>query len=121
MTCFTEQQTAPPVSRPPSDANGDVLATLRVVFSVSRLQQYSDGFVQDLLRAGLGAELHGKPLEVPEYGGINSIVLLGSGTSASNCCRLSEVLTPLSVCLSVLQVRVGSRSTTSATTPWVSH
>eukprot|EP00066_Takifugu_rubripes_P023904 XP_011613170.1 PREDICTED: transmembrane protease serine 9 [Takifugu rubripes] len=67
------------------DANGDVLATFRVVFRVSRLQQYSDGFVQELLRAGLGAELYGKPLEVPGYGGIDSIVLLGaSGKSFYN-------------------------------------
>lgn len=78
----------PPVSPLPSDAKGDVLATFRVVFRVSRLQQYSDGFVQELLRAGLGAELHGKPLEVPEYGGIDSIVLLGTRTSASHGCRL---------------------------------
>lgn len=76
-------RSAPPVSPLPSDANGDVLATFRVLFRVSRLQQYSDSFVQELLRAGLGAELHGKPLEVPEYGGIDSIVLLGSRTSAS--------------------------------------
>lgn len=78
----------PPVSPPPSDANGEVLATFRVVFRVSRLQQYSDGFVQELLRAGLGAELHGKPLEVPEHGEIDSIVLLGSRRSASRGCRL---------------------------------
>lgn len=71
-----------------SDANGDVLATFRVGFRVSRLQQYSDSFVQDLLRAGLGAELHGKPLEVPEYGGIDSIVLLGSDTTAGKRSRL---------------------------------
>ncbi|CAG08030.1 unnamed protein product [Tetraodon nigroviridis] len=63
----------------------DVLATFKVAFRVSRLQQYSDSLVQDLLRAGLGAELHGKPLEVPEYGGIDSIVLLGaSGKSFYN-------------------------------------
>lgn len=68
--------------RVPRDANGDVLATFRVVLRVSRLQQYSDGFVQDLLRAGLGAQLRGKPLEVPEYGGIDSIILLGRRTSA---------------------------------------
>lgn len=62
--------------------------TFRVRFSVSRLQQYSDSFVQDLLRVGLSAELHGKPLEVPQYGGIDSIVLLGRDTTAGKCSRL---------------------------------
>lgn len=65
-----------------------MLATFRVGFMVSRLQPYSDSFVQDLLRAGLRAELQGKPLEVPEYGGINSIVLLGRDATAGNCGRL---------------------------------
>lgn len=61
-----------------SNVNGDVLATFRVVFKVSRVHQYSDSFVQDLLRAGLSSAMHGKPLEVPGYGEINSIILLGS-------------------------------------------
>lgn len=72
----------------PSDVKGDVLATFRVVLSVSRLQQYSDSFVQDLLRAGLAAELNGNTLNVPEYGRISSIVLLGSDTTAGYCSRL---------------------------------
>lgn len=54
------------------------MATFRLVFRVSKVQQYSDNFVQDLLRAGLGSVMHGKPLEVPEYGQIGAIVLLGS-------------------------------------------
>lgn len=79
----------------PSNINGDVLATFRVVFRVSRVQQYSDSFVQDLLRAGLSSAMHGKPLEVPEYGGINSIILLGSKT----------ILYQLSTCGCVVGVR----------------
>lgn len=60
-----------------SNINGDVMATFRLVFRVSKIQQYSDNFVQDLLRAGLSSVMHGKPLEVPEYGEINAIILLG--------------------------------------------
>ncbi|KAM6921478.1 LOW QUALITY PROTEIN: transmembrane protease serine 9 [Xenentodon cancila] len=58
--------------------NGDVMATLRLVFKVSKIQQYSDNFVQDLLRAGLSSVMHGKPLEVPGFGQINAILLLGA-------------------------------------------
>ncbi|KAF7655360.1 hypothetical protein LDENG_00057290 [Lucifuga dentata] len=58
--------------------NGDVMATFRLVFRVSKIQQYSDNFVQDLLRAGLSSAMHGKPLEVPDFGEINAIVLLGA-------------------------------------------
>uniref|UniRef100_G3P810 Transmembrane serine protease 9 n=1 Tax=Gasterosteus aculeatus aculeatus TaxID=481459 RepID=G3P810_GASAC len=58
--------------------NGDVMATFRLVFMVSKVQQFSDNFVQDLLRAGLGSIMHGKPLEVPEFGEITAIVLLGA-------------------------------------------
>ncbi|XP_076009543.1 transmembrane protease serine 9 [Genypterus blacodes] len=58
--------------------NDDVMATFRLVFRVSKIQQYSDHFVQDLLRAGLGSVMHGKPLEVPEFGEIHAIVLLGA-------------------------------------------
>ncbi|XP_075878939.1 transmembrane protease serine 9 isoform X2 [Nelusetta ayraudi] len=58
--------------------NGDVLATFRVAFSVSKIQQYSDNFVQDLLRAGLTSAMHGKPLGVPQFGQISGIILLGA-------------------------------------------
>ncbi|XP_044055904.1 transmembrane protease serine 9 [Siniperca chuatsi] len=58
--------------------NGDVMATFRLVFRVSKVQQYSDNLVQDLLRAGLSSAMHGKPLEVPEFGEINAIILLGA-------------------------------------------
>ncbi|XP_026201848.1 transmembrane protease serine 9 [Anabas testudineus] len=58
--------------------NGDVMATFRLVFRVSKVQQYSDYYVQDLLRAGLSTALHKKPLEVPEFGQISAIVLLGA-------------------------------------------
>ncbi|XP_074525155.1 transmembrane protease serine 9 [Halichoeres trimaculatus] len=58
--------------------NGDVMATFRLVFKVSKVQQYSDNFVQDLLRAGLSSEMHGKPLKVPEFGEISAIILLGA-------------------------------------------
>lgn len=67
-----------------SSINGDVLATFRVIFRVSRVHQYSDSFVQDLLRAGLSSAMHGKPLEVPEFGEINGIILLGSETIQSS-------------------------------------
>ncbi|KAI3368757.1 hypothetical protein L3Q82_025737, partial [Scortum barcoo] len=73
--------------------NGDVMATFRVVFRVSRVQQYSDNFVQDLLRAGLSSMMNGESLEVPEFGEINAIVLLGSKTVLSSvaclCTRAS--------------------------------
>ncbi|KAK2835506.1 hypothetical protein Q5P01_015990 [Channa striata] len=58
--------------------NGDVMATVRLVFRVSKVQEYSDNFVQDLLRAGLITSLHKKPLEVPEFGQISAIILLGA-------------------------------------------
>ncbi|XP_023255799.1 transmembrane protease serine 9 [Seriola lalandi dorsalis] len=58
--------------------NGDVMVTFRLVFVVSKVQQYSDSFVQDLLRAGLSSVMHGKPLEVPEFGQISTIILLGA-------------------------------------------
>lgn len=51
------------------------MATFRLVFRVSKVQQYSDNFVQDLLRVGLSSAM---PLEVPELGEINTIILLGS-------------------------------------------
>ncbi|KAM9795915.1 transmembrane protease serine 9 isoform 2-T4 [Syngnathus typhle] len=58
--------------------NGNVMATLRLVFTVSKFQQYSENFIQDLLRAGLTSVMQGNPLEVPEFGDINAIVLLGA-------------------------------------------
>ncbi|XP_014854358.1 PREDICTED: transmembrane protease serine 9 [Poecilia mexicana] len=58
--------------------HGDVMATLRLFFRVSKIQQYSDNFVGDLLRAGLSSVLHGKPLEVPGFGQISAVVLLGA-------------------------------------------
>ncbi|XP_031163263.1 transmembrane protease serine 9 [Sander lucioperca] len=60
------------------NVSGDVMATFTLVFSVSRIQQYSDNSVQDLLRAGLSSVMHGKPLKVPEFGEINAIILLGA-------------------------------------------
>lgn len=78
--------------RPPRNVNGDVLATFRVVFRVSRIQQYSDSFVQDLLRAGLSSAMHGKPLEVPQFGEVNSIILLGRDTVVSSLLESSNVL-----------------------------
>lgn len=61
-----------------SNINGDVLATFRVTFSVSKIQEYTENFVQDLLRAGLTSAMRGKPLEVPQFGQINGIILLGN-------------------------------------------
>ncbi|CAJ1060622.1 transmembrane protease serine 9 [Xyrichtys novacula] len=58
--------------------NGGVMVTFRLVFRVSKVQQYSDNFVQDLLRAGLSSVMHGKPLKVPEFGEISAIILLGA-------------------------------------------
>lgn len=55
-----------------------MLATFRVTFTVSKIQQYSEDFVQDLLRAGLTSAMRGKPLEVPQFGQIHGIILLGS-------------------------------------------
>uniref|UniRef100_A0A3Q3EI38 Transmembrane serine protease 9 n=1 Tax=Labrus bergylta TaxID=56723 RepID=A0A3Q3EI38_9LABR len=61
--------------------NGDVMTTFRLVFRVSKVQQYSDNFVQDLMRAGLSSVIHGEPLEVPGFGKISAIILLASGKS----------------------------------------
>lgn len=72
-------------SRLPSNINGDVMATLRLVFRVSKIQQYSENFVQDLLSAGLSSSMHGKPLEVPEFGQIDAVILLGSKAVTSLC------------------------------------
>ncbi|XP_038163876.1 transmembrane protease serine 9 [Cyprinodon tularosa] len=58
--------------------NDNTMATLRLFFRVSKFQQYSDNFVRDLLRAGLSSVMHGKPLEVPGFGQISAIVLLGA-------------------------------------------
>nr|XP_020494569.1 transmembrane protease serine 9 [Labrus bergylta] len=58
--------------------NGDVMTTFRLVFRVSKVQQYSDNFVQDLMRAGLSSVIHGEPLEVPGFGKISAIILLGA-------------------------------------------
>lgn len=71
------------------------MTTFRLVFRVSKVQQYSDNFVQDLLRAGLSSAMHGGPLEVPEFGEINAIVLLGSEL---NCHQLT-VCGPASGCV----------------------
>nr|XP_061791028.1 transmembrane protease serine 9-like [Nerophis lumbriciformis] len=60
------------------DMNGDVMATFRLAFTVSKFQQYSENFIQDLLRAGLTSVMHGNPLEVPEFGHIKAIILLGA-------------------------------------------
>ncbi|XP_030583730.1 transmembrane protease serine 9 isoform X2 [Archocentrus centrarchus] len=60
------------------NVNGDVAVTFRLVFSVSKIQQYSDNFIQDLLREGLSSSMHGKPLEVPDFGHISAIILLGA-------------------------------------------
>ena len=62
----------------PSNINDDVMATFRLVFRVSKIQPYSENFVQELLREGLSSALHGKPLVVPEFGEINAITLLGT-------------------------------------------
>ncbi|CAL8308420.1 unnamed protein product [Lota lota] len=58
--------------------NEDVMATFRLAFWVSKAWQYSDNFIQDLLRAGLSSALHGRPLEVPLFGKIGAIILLGT-------------------------------------------
>ncbi|KAG1945946.1 transmembrane protease serine 9 [Pimephales promelas] len=58
--------------------NSNVMATFRLVFRVSQVQGYTEHFVQDLLRTGFKAMLNGKPIIVPEYGEINSIILLGA-------------------------------------------
>uniref|UniRef100_A0A8C7XVL9 Transmembrane serine protease 9 n=1 Tax=Oryzias sinensis TaxID=183150 RepID=A0A8C7XVL9_9TELE len=60
------------------NTNGDVIATVRLIFMVSRIQQFSDNFVRDLLRAGLSSVMQGKPLEVPGFGAISAVFLLGA-------------------------------------------
>uniref|UniRef100_A0A3B3C2V7 Transmembrane serine protease 9 n=1 Tax=Oryzias melastigma TaxID=30732 RepID=A0A3B3C2V7_ORYME len=63
------------------NTNGDVIATVRLVFMVSRIQQFSENFIRDLLRAGLSSVMQGKPLEVPGFGAISAIFLLARGKS----------------------------------------
>ncbi|KAI7791024.1 transmembrane protease serine 9 [Triplophysa rosa] len=58
--------------------NGDVMTTFRLVFRVAQAQGFTENFIQDLLRSGLKAMLNGKPIVVPEYGEIESIILLGA-------------------------------------------
>uniref|UniRef100_A0A3Q3JN61 Transmembrane serine protease 9 n=1 Tax=Monopterus albus TaxID=43700 RepID=A0A3Q3JN61_MONAL len=65
--------------------NGDVMATFRLVFRMSKAQQFSDSFVQDLLRTGLRAALHEEPIEVPQFGEINTIVLLRCPNNTFTC------------------------------------
>lgn len=55
------------------------MATFRLIFRVSKIQQYSDNYVQELLRTGLSSAML-DPLEVPEFGEINTIILLGIET-----------------------------------------
>lgn len=54
------------------------MTTLRLIFRVSQVQGYTENFVQDLLRTGLKVMLNGKPIIVPDYGEISSIILLGT-------------------------------------------
>lgn len=80
----------------PSNINGDVMVTIRLVFMVAKIQQYSDSFVQDLLRAGLSSVMHGNPLEVPQFGQISTIILLGSKIMLSSFhCLSTTVFTVL--------------------------
>ncbi|KAJ8374608.1 hypothetical protein SKAU_G00051880 [Synaphobranchus kaupii] len=58
--------------------NGNVMATFRLIFRASKAQKYSDNFIQDLLRVGLAALFHGRPLVVPDFGEISTIILLGA-------------------------------------------
>ncbi|KAL2089627.1 hypothetical protein ACEWY4_014315 [Coilia grayii] len=67
---------------------GDVMATFRLVFSVSKAQQYSNNYIQELLRTGLQTMLNGKPLIVPEFGEINTITLLGWNLKSLLLCIL---------------------------------
>ncbi|XP_076131545.1 transmembrane protease serine 9 [Alosa pseudoharengus] len=64
---------------------GNVMATFRLVFRVSKVQQYSNTYIQELLRAGLETLLNGQPLLIPKFGEIHTITLLGaSGKSFYN-------------------------------------
>ncbi|XP_055020619.1 transmembrane protease serine 9-like [Boleophthalmus pectinirostris] len=58
--------------------NGGVMVTFRLIFKNSKIQQYSDNYVLDLLRVGLNSVMHGQPLEVPQFGQIKAIILLGA-------------------------------------------
>uniref|UniRef100_W5L8P0 Transmembrane serine protease 9 n=1 Tax=Astyanax mexicanus TaxID=7994 RepID=W5L8P0_ASTMX len=61
--------------------NGDVMATFHLVFRVAKFQKYTDSFIQEHLRYGLVSLLRQKPLSIPEFGEISSIVLLATGKS----------------------------------------
>lgn len=53
------------------------MTTFRLVFLVAQAQGFTENLIQDVLRSGLKAMLNGKPIVVPEYGEIESIILLG--------------------------------------------
>ncbi|XP_065100608.1 transmembrane protease serine 9 [Paramisgurnus dabryanus] len=88
---------------------GDVMTTFRLVFLVAQVQGFTENFIQDVLRSGLKAMLNGKPIVVPEYGEIESVILLGSsgksfysiGNDISKCpentftCENGECVTKL--------------------------
>ncbi|XP_056614218.1 transmembrane protease serine 9 [Triplophysa dalaica] len=89
--------------------DGDVMTTFRLVFRFAQAQGLTENYIQDLLRSGLKAMLNGKPIVVPEYGEIESIILLGAsgksfyeiGNDISKCpvntfmCDNSECITKL--------------------------
>jgi len=87
-----------------SNIDDDVMATIRLVFRVSKAWQYSDNFVQDLLRAGLSSALHGKPMEVPLFGQISGIILLGTAVRSMmvRCLELSQRHNWMKICFCLL-------------------
>lgn len=63
------------------------MATLYLVFRVAKFQEqfteYTDRFLQEQIQYGFQALVSPNPLTVPEFGEIQSIVLLGKGNSAT--------------------------------------
>ncbi|XP_048832957.1 transmembrane protease serine 9 [Brienomyrus brachyistius] len=65
--------------------NNSVLATMRLTFRMSKVGKYSDEIIQDIMRVGLDASFSGRPLVIPQYGEISTIILHGaSGKSFYN-------------------------------------
>ncbi|XP_026786261.1 transmembrane protease serine 9 isoform X2 [Pangasianodon hypophthalmus] len=62
--------------------SNNVMATLRLVFRVAKFQvqftEYTDRFLQEQIQYGFQALVSPNPLTIPEFGEIQSIVLLGA-------------------------------------------
>ncbi|KAK3562100.1 hypothetical protein QTP86_029338, partial [Hemibagrus guttatus] len=68
--------------------SNNVMATFRLVFRVTKFQiqftEYTDRFLQEQIQYGFQALVNPKPLTIPEFGEIQSIVFLGASEKSFN-------------------------------------